>query len=283
MSGLRSVDLNIKPSKMKIQLAKPSGTQIGIKIRNIVDFSNPSLTLSLGRLNEISFTIPYKVERSHDLVDNEVVSLIRNRYLLKVQWNNVIEWFIINELSDSVDGSSEGLAVHAFSLGHELADKLISQLSNEAPVTPQTILTDALSPTNWSIGTIDERIVDKYRSFDVSETTVLDFLSTIADTYGAILVFDSENRKISLVHPDNYKINRGFRIAYGQYLQSLSRTSNSDDMTTRLTVTGKDGLGINSVNPTGAGYIESFAYFMYPFEAKVGTWKDIETKKWSEL
>ncbi|MGM7720484.1 phage tail spike protein [Metabacillus sp. Hm71] len=283
MSGLRKAELSIKPSEMKIQLAKPSGTQIGIKIKNIVDFSNPSLKLSLGTLNEISFTIPYKVERNHILVDNEIVNIIRNRYLLKVKWSNVTEWFIINELSDSVDGSSEGLTVHAFSLGHELADKLISQLSNDTPVTPQTILTDALSSTNWSIGTIDERIVNKHRSFDVSETTVLDFLSTIADTYGVILVFDSENRKISLVHPDNYKINRGIRISDGQYLQSLTRTSNSDDMTTRLTVSGEDGLGINSVNPTGAGYIESFAYFMYPFKAKVGTWRDIENKKWSEL
>lgn len=263
---LRSVDLNLKPSKMSIAIAKPSGRKIGTKIGKIKDFSNPSLKLSLGRLNEISFTVPYKVERRHKLVDNKIIDKLKNRYLLYVKWNNVSEWFIINEISDSVDDGSEGLSVHAFSLGHELADKLISQISNEEPVTPRTILTTALSSTNWSVGTIDERIINKYRSFDVTETTVLDFLSTIADTYGAILVFDSENRRIDLIHPDNYKINRGFRISYGHYLQSLSRVSNSDDMTTRLTVSGKDGLGINTINPTGANYIESFAYFMYPFE-----------------
>ncbi|PAD70740.1 hypothetical protein CHH83_02735 [Bacillus sp. 7586-K] len=263
---LRSVDLNLKPSKMSIAIAKPSGRKIGTKIGKIKDFSNPSLKLSLGRLNEISFTVPYKVERRHKLVDNKIIDKLKNRYLLYVKWNNVSEWFIINEISDSVDDGSEGLSVHAFSLGHELADKLISQISNEEPVTPRKILTTALSSTNWSVGTIDERIINKYRSFDVTETTVLDFLSTIADTYGAILVFDSENRRIELIHPDNYKINRGFRISYGHYLQSLSRVSNSDDMTTRLTVSGKDGLGINTINPTGANYIESFAYFMYPFE-----------------
>lgn len=263
---LRSVDLNLKPSKMSIAIAKPSGKKIGTKIGKIKDFSNPSLKLSLGRLNEISFTVPYKVERRHKLVDNKIIDKLKNRYLLYVKWNNVSEWFIINEISDSVDDGSEGLSVHAFSLGHELADKLISQISNEEPVTPRTILTTALSSTNWSVGTIDERIINKYRSFDVTETTVLDFLSTIADTYGAILVFDSENRRIDLIHPDNYKFNRGFRISYGHYLQSLSRVSNSDDMTTRLTVSGKDGLGINTINPTGANYIESFAYFMYPFE-----------------
>ncbi|MNF57840.1 hypothetical protein D3C84_393810 [compost metagenome] len=280
---LREADLTIKPSEMRIQLAKPSGTKIGTIIDNIIDFSNPSFKLSLGRLNEVSFTVPYRVERNHELVKNKLIDKIKNRFLLKVKWNNVIEWFIINEISDGLDGSSEGLSVHAFSLGHELADKLISQLTNEVPVKPEIILTDALSSTNWSIGTIDEKIIDKHRRFDVSETTVLDFLFTIGDTYGAIPVFESDNRKFSLIHPDNYKINRGFRIAEGQYLQSLTRTSNSDDMTTKLSITGKDGLTINSVNPTGADYIESFAYFMYPFKRKVGTWRDIENKKWSDL
>lgn len=37
-------------------------------------------------------------------------------------------------------------------------------------------------------------------------------------------------------------------------------------MVTRLTGTGKDGLTIHKVNPTGQGYIENFGYFMYPFK-----------------
>jgi hypothetical protein len=146
-----------------------------------------------------------------------------------------------------------------------LKDKLIEQLKEDS-LSAQDILTEALSFTNWSAGTIDEKIVSKYRSFDVTETTVLDFLFTIADTFGVLLVFDSENKKVNLVHPDNYKINRGFKIAYGQYLKSLTRDSNSDDMTTQLIVSGKDGLSIQRINPTGANYIESFSYFMYPFE-----------------
>jgi hypothetical protein len=259
---LRSVDLNVKPSQMSIQLAKPNRTIVG-KIKHYN--KTPILKLSLGRLNEISFTIPYKIEKNHELVDNPIVSLIRNRFLLKVKWNHISEWFIINEISDSVDDSSEGLVVHAFSLGNELKDKLIEQLQKDS-LTPQQVLTEALLFTNWSVGTIDAKISNKYRSFDITETTVLDFLFTIADTYGVLLVFDSENKKVNLVHPDNYKINRGFKLAYGQYLKSLTRDSNSDDMTTQLIVTGKDGLSINRINPTGASSIESFSYFMYPFE-----------------
>lgn len=279
---LRDVNLNLKPSEMRIKLAKPGSTTIGIEIANIKHFSKPSLKLSLGRLNEVSFDVPYKIEKNHQLIDNPIIDRLHVKFLLRVQWSNVEEWFIINELNDNLDGSSEGVSVHAFSLGHELTHTFVTNLE-ETSVSPTEILDNALSETNWSAGTVDTKIIDKRRSFEVSETTVLDFITTIAETFGAIVIFDSLNRKINLVHPDNYKINRGFRISYGQYLKSMNRSSNSDDMATRLHVTGKDGLGINSINPTGAGYIESFAYFMYPFEAKVGTWKDIETKKWSEL
>lgn len=279
---LRNVNLNLKPSAMRIDLAKPGSTTIGIKIAKIKHFSNSSLKLSLGRLNEVSFDVPYKIDKNHELIDNPIVIQLHVKFLLKVQWNDLEEWFIINEINDNLDGSSESVSVHAFSLGHELGQILISNLE-ETSVSPTQMLTNALSETNWSAGTVDSKIADKRRSFDVSETTVLDFVTTIADTFGALVIFDSQNRKINLIHPDNYKIDRGFRIAYGQYLKSLNRSSSSDDMATRLHVTGKDGLGINSVSPTGAGYIESFAYFMYPFESKVTTWKDIETKKWSEL
>jgi Prophage endopeptidase tail len=257
---LRKVNLDLKPSKMSIKLAKPDKEII----KPISHFKEPSLKLSLGRLNEVSFTIPYQIEKDHELIKNEVCDLLRNRYLLKVKWNHVTEWFVINEISDSV-GDTEGLTVHAFSLGHELADKLITDL-NETSITPEQALNKGLSLSTWSIGTIDPKIINKYRTFEVPEATLLDYIYTVATTFGVLVVFDTENQKVSLVHPDNYKINRGFKITYGQYLKSLNKTSNSDEMTTRLIVTGKDGLSINRINPTGANYIESFSYFLYPFQ-----------------
>ncbi|MFD4681104.1 hypothetical protein ACFWM6_21090, partial [Bacillus velezensis] len=39
-----------------------------------------------------------------------------------------------------------------------------------------------------------------------------------------------------------------------------------DDVVTRIYATGKDGLSINSVNPTGQSYIDDFSYFLYPFQ-----------------
>ena len=49
----------------------------------------------------------------------------------------------------------------------------------------------------------------------------------------------------------------------------MDKTTQTDEMVTRLSAVGNDGLGIQKVNPTGQNYIENFGYFMYPFERDV--------------
>lgn len=46
----------------------------------------------------------------------------------------------------------------------------------------------------------------------------------------------------------------------------MTDTRSMDDVVTRLHVTGKDGIVINSVNPTGQGYLDDFSFFLNPFQ-----------------
>lgn len=258
---LHSISLSKKPKKLKLSLHKPNRE----KIRNIVDFSDESFNFSLSDLSTLSFQVPYFVEREHELVKSKVVEELRERFLIKLQWNNVSQWYMITELSDSSGSEGDSKQVSAKSLEYELSDKLIGSLSVTS-YSPSQILEDALSDTIWSVGTIYNEITSKYRSFDVSDISVLDFVSQIADTFGVMVTFDTENRRVNLGHPDQLGINRGLRFSYGKYLKSVNKTSSAEEMVTRLKVFGKDGVSIQTVNPTGSNYIESFNYFLFPFE-----------------
>lgn len=62
-----------------LKLCKPDRTVIS----PLKEIYGLSLTIRLGAINEISFTIPTKIERQHILIDNPLIDLIKDRYYLK--------------------------------------------------------------------------------------------------------------------------------------------------------------------------------------------------------
>lgn len=259
---LSDIDLTLKPQKINIFLCKPN-KQI---VAKLTEAYNVNLILKLGNLNELTFDLPYEIDLHHELHRNEYIDELRERYLLKVIYNEYHEeFFIINEISELGNDARECKNIHAFSLGYELADK---QLKNYkcTPSNASQVLADALSKTIWSVGYIDAAFDLKYRSFEVSTKTILDFVWEIAETFQALILWDTANRKINFYQPEAIGHNRGLKIKYGKYLNSLDKKIYTDEMVTRLIVLGKDGLSIQRINPTGTNYLEDFSYFMYPYE-----------------
>lgn len=158
---LSDIDLTLKPQKIKIFLCKPN-KQI---VAKLTEAYNVNLILKLGNLNELTFDLPYEINLHHELHRNEYIDELRERYLLKVIYNEYHEeFFIINEISELGNDARECKNIHAFSLGYELADK---QLKNYkcTPSNASQVLADALSKTIWSVGYIDAAFDLKYRSF----------------------------------------------------------------------------------------------------------------------
>jgi len=258
------IDLNLKPQKPQLFLCKPNKEIIG-KLNESFDIN---LKLSLRQLNELSFSLPYEIEINHELKFNDNINKLKERYLIKLVLGNYTEWFIINELIDNMNEDNDNKEVHTFSLGYELRDKLIRDYSVTSYNATQ-VLTEVLSSSIWTIDYIDADFDIMYRSFNVSNATLLDFVYQIAETFNALVVWDTLNRTISFYKSDNVGIDRGFKINYGKYLKSLNKISSVDEMVTRLKVFGKDELSIQRVNPTGTNYIEDFTYFIHPYEEDV--------------
>lgn len=259
------IDVNYskKPQKAKLYLSKPNKTIMSPISEKFAD----NLSVKLGNINELNFSIPHFLQDDNyvGLVRNKHVDLIREKMLIYMSMGEYNEWFIVDSIEESAD-DSDIFSVTAFSLGYELRGKRISGYEVES-ANATTVMTDILSESIWNIGSIDPMFDAMFRSFESGDDgNVLDCVIQVAETFGCLLVWDSDRREISLRNASEEKQFKGMTVDYGRFLRSLKRNRTSEEMTTRMWVYGSEDLTIHSANPTGQGYIEDFSYFMFPFK-----------------
>ncbi|WP_339304613.1 phage tail spike protein [Paenibacillus sp. FSL L8-0435] len=252
----------MKPIQPQYFLAKPNREIIS----KLSEIFNDGIDVKLNDVSELSFSLPYFIDKHHKLKPNKNVELIKERYLIKVVTGVKVEWFIVNDISDNLD-DSDIMDVKCYSLTRELADKLIKSYEVES-YGADKVIEDMLRLGNtiWNVDYIDADFKLSYRSFEFPSSTVLEAIYSIAEVYNAIVTFDTDTRTLSMTKPELTGINMGLTVSYGKLMKSMSRNRSSEEMVTRLSASGKDGLGINKVNPTGQNYIENYGYWIYPFE-----------------
>ncbi|WP_063563059.1 phage tail protein [Paenibacillus sp. O199] len=259
---LGEIDRNKKPIQPQYFLAKPNREIIS----KLSEIFNDNKNIKLNDVSELSFSLPYFIDKHHKLKPNKNVELIKERYLIKVVTGIKVEWFIVNDISDNLD-DSDVMNAKCYSLVRELSDKLIKSYSVES-YGADKVIEDMLRMGNtiWNIDYIDADFKLSKRAFEFPSSTVLEAIYSIAEVYNAIVTFDTDTRTLSMTKPELTGINMGFTVSWGKLLKSMTRNRSSEEMVTRLSASGKDGLGINKVNPTGQNYIENYGYFIYPFE-----------------
>lgn len=258
---LGEIDRYRKPQTPQIFLAKPDRTIIS----KLHEAFNIKHNASMLQLNEIEFDLPYDIEVDHITRKNTNIDFVKERYLLRVVSGTAHEWYIINNVHDAMSDDRDTRSIHAFALGYELRDKTLRNYKNEV-VNARVVLNEVLAESLWNVDYLDADYELTYRSFDFANTSVLDAVYQIAETFNAILKWNSTSRTISLSKPESDGIDRGLKFSYGHYLRTLGKESNPDEMVTRLKAYGKDGLSLVDITSTGANYIDDFSYFMYPFE-----------------
>ncbi|AVI45314.1 SPBc2 prophage-derived uncharacterized protein YomG [Bacillus licheniformis] len=258
---LQQVTRSFNLRKPKLSLAKANKK----KIANLVDISNVNLTIRLGEINELSFTVPLKIEIDKQWVKNPHLKRLKLRRLVRLSaYNFKDEWFII-KTKQKTGADNELLTFTCMSLGHQLSYRKVRRYEVTS-YNMQQVTNDCFANTNWKAGYINPLFNEKFRSFDITSSTKLDFLFKICETFEAVPVFDTIEKKVHFYTEDEVSNYKGMRLKYGQYLDSIEDTEELEEVCTRLYVTGKDDLSINAANPTGQAYIEDFTYFLYPFE-----------------
>src|SRR5699024_131493 len=256
-----STSRNKRKKEYSISLAKPNQQTIA----SVSEAYGANYSIKLGNINEVTFNVPYFIDKLDKRVKNENIELIKEKMYTKISYNNNDEWMVIDTIEDVGSGDEKYMTVTAFTNVYETSNRKINELNLEA-VNPEEYYDAVLNDVAWSIGTIDPLFKDIYRSVELSNTTVLEAIITGAETFGAVLDFDTENKKINLIDIDSRAKYRGLNINYSNFLQSINRKRSVDEMTTRLYVYGSEDLSIENVNPTGMRYLEDFTYFLYPFE-----------------
>ncbi|MDR6779332.1 phage minor structural protein [Paenibacillus peoriae] len=258
------IDFNIKPIRPQYFLCKPNGEIIS----KISEAYNDKKTIKINEVSTLELTIPFSMDVNHRKLRNKNIDKIFERYLIKVVEGPNIEWFIIKEIIDESTDEYDAKTVRCDSLSAELKDKAIKIYEVQAYHAKQ-VMDDLLANTIWNIGTIDVDFQVTYRTFSFNSTSVLDAIYSVAETYNAIVRFDTDKRTIDLIKPEEFGVNRGLTFSYNKYLKTMNITSDVKDIVTRLKAFGQDDMGIQNVNPTGQNYIEDFTYWIYPFKRDV--------------
>lgn len=261
------IDKYKKPEKSRLYLCKPDRTTIA----ELTEAYNKNLSTNYNGIHELSFDIPYLVNRNHKYVRNKNVDLIRGHYLIRYERGYEKEYFIIINPKNTTNNGVEVKNVQCYLLPYELNKKIIREFSGTkslySDVGSEGVLNETLlAKSDWSVGYIDADIALKHRTFDVSEQGLIEFIGDLSDLYDAVIIWDTTNKKINFYKNEDIGTNKGLSIEHGKYLKSLEENPDFDSVVTRLYVYGNEGISFASVNPTGVPFIESFDFYMYPFK-----------------
>lgn len=266
--SLGSIDRNRQPIKPEIFLTLPNR----MVLAKLTEAYGIKYHQKLGRINEISFNLPYHIDFHHQRIENPHLEQCKERYFLKIILGNQIEWFRIQACEDDLNEDEIGKSFVGYSLGIELNDRILLSYRVESYHLREMLEGKSggqrglLSDTGWSVGYIDSDFLLKYRSYNFDTKRVLDAVTEAAEMFNALIVWDTEKRKLHFYNPQRIGQNRGLTFSYYKYLKSLNHKQDMDNLVTRLKVFGKDGLSIIRVNPSGTNFLEDYSFFMYPFE-----------------
>ncbi|MGK4040961.1 phage tail spike protein [Heyndrickxia oleronia] len=261
------IDRDRKPEKSRLFLCKPNRETIA----ELNEAYNKQLDTKYNGVHELSFDIPFKIEKNHKFIRNDHVDLIRGHYLIRYEKGYQKEYFIINKPKNSASGGIEVKNVQCFLLPYELNRKIVRGLKGTfqlyTPVGSEGILNQTLlTKTDWSVGYIDPDIMKKYRTFDISEKGLIELISDLSETFNAVVTWDTVNKRVNFYKNEELGQDAGLSIEYGKYLKTIDEEPDFDNVVTRLYVYGNNGISIAKFNPSGTDYIESFDYYLYPFE-----------------
>ena len=255
------IDYSKIGQKPNLYICKPDLTIVG----KLLDAFNIKLNLKLSGINELTFSVFYDIDINHEIIRNHNIDLLKHRYLIKFVLNDYIEYFLINLPEDSDTEDSTIKNISCFSLAYKLSDEIINGYKTTNSVNATTVLTDILSDTTWMVGHIDTDFDIMFRQFDITNKSALDAIYDCANTFGALVVYDTINYTVNFYKLETYGLDRGLTFRYGRYLKSINNTINPD-FCTQLYVYGKSNLSIAGANTTGMPFLQNFTYFLYPFE-----------------
>ena len=178
-------------------------------------------------------------------------------------------YFMISDVNEKGDGITKYKEITCKSLEVEFENRKVSlfkgqysfwnSISSGSPTLVETI--ESYMP-GWTIQ-VDEPTLDRnYKSFDVSDTTLYNFMMTaVEEAYRCIFTYDTINKIVHVSTVPNATTETNIYISYDNLIKTIDIKEVTDNLVTALSVYGGNELSINIVNPMGTPTIYNFEYF----------------------
>lgn len=252
----------------------------GVPIGTLGSAMNITADIKYNEASVLEFEVPAQV----DGVDTPHYDAVIGMRIVELQ--DVGQFILVNP-KETGDGVKKIKYCKAYSLEFEFTFKKLS-LANSTynfwnPVTPDSTLMQIILELmpSWSLGSIDSELVGKYRTFEVSNENLYNFIKgTIQESYNCIFDFDTMARRINVKSAKSTVPTNPVYISNGNLAEEITVEENTENIVTRLDVNGADGVTIRDVNPTGTNQIINLDYFMNTdnFDSalieKYWSWKD---------
>lgn len=221
-----------------------------------------SVDLSYNEISTLNFELPSQIEGVPTPHYNDVVGM---RIIDLVDYGQ----FILVDPKEKSEDVKKVKTCTAYSLEYEFTKKRIT-LENGTynfwnPLAPEnTILGRILEiMVDWSIGKVDDDLIGKYRTFEIVDDKVYDFIkNNVQETYKCIFEFDTYNRVINIKSANSDIEIKQIYLSKERLIKEIEIEENSDSIVTCLDVSGAEGVNIRSVNPIGTNKIYNLDYFM---------------------
>ncbi|TCI26758.1 hypothetical protein EVJ32_05115 [Exiguobacterium sp. SH5S4] len=267
-------DIKQRNTKPILYLAKPDRTTIA----RLSEARQETESFNGGQLNELSFVLPLKHQTLEENKKNLHAEMIRERMVIKLHDKETDKdrYYVITGFNFDMDALTVSVSckLNPYTLS-DIPIKGFTTIDNEHPdgldysswtlseIVRATIDRDEDTP--WRLGDVDSEFDLKRREFTF-DGSLGELAVQVAQKFGAVLEYDDTEYLIHFRNPETLGRNRGLKISERNYMKSLTKDTNADNMVTQLALYGKDGLTIHEVSPTGSPYIEDFSYFLYPYE-----------------
>ena len=104
---------------------------------------------------------------------------------------------------------------------------------------------------------------EKLRYQESVSTNWYDYINTdIAEQFECYPIFDSYNKVVNLYSDDELGEDPQLMLSYDNYLKEIELSDDTEDIVTKLVLSGNDDLTISEVNPSGETFVEDFSYFI---------------------
>ena len=238
-------------------------TLAGKELGAISFVHNLEFEINYSDISTIQFTVPYKVNGMLNPLYSALTSF-------KVIYTDELGIYVLASPQKTGDGVSEIKKVMGYSLEQMFKKKNLFLEEGtynfwNPSDSKDTILgrVTELDPS-WSVGYVAPRLVGCYRTFDQYDSDALSFCYGDAmEKYSCAFVFDVYKKEINVYDATKDAESLPIYLSYHNLVDSVEIEELSDDIATKIHMSGSEGLTIRDVNPMGTDYIVNLDYFLY--------------------